>query len=99
MIFVFEHKLKPAIIGGSICHAFNPEKSFSIFLLDFLFAGYYCKKLTLLLIFLLSFINYPRSIFPITYINVPENIDRIIFLFLTCISMMNPIVTVFSRIS
>lgn len=41
MIFVFEHKLKPAIIGGSICHAFHPDNSFSIFLLDFLFAGYY----------------------------------------------------------
>jgi len=31
--------LKPAIIGGSICHAFNPDSSLSNFLLDFLFAG------------------------------------------------------------
>ncbi|MCQ4962530.1 hypothetical protein NE629_17365, partial [Enterococcus avium] len=30
---------KPAIIGGSICHAFNPDSSLSNFLLDFLFAG------------------------------------------------------------
>ncbi|MFR2763067.1 hypothetical protein ACR75V_15925 [Enterococcus avium] len=31
--------MKPAIIGGSICHAFNPDSSLSNFLLDFLFAG------------------------------------------------------------
>ncbi|HAR1781030.1 TPA: hypothetical protein IZ487_002364 [Enterococcus faecium] len=32
--------MKPAIIGGSICHAFNPDSSLSNFLLDFLFAGF-----------------------------------------------------------